>query len=45
VQSLNPTAESLQEFRSFPFIKDDAKIANLAEELPLYLAAAEVSDL
>ena len=41
VQSLTPTAESLQEFRSFPFIKDDAKIANLAEELPLYLAAAE----
>jgi hypothetical protein len=28
VQSLNPTAESLQEFRSFPFIKDAAKIAN-----------------
>ena len=41
VQSQNPTAESLQEFRSFPFIKDDTKIANLAEELPLYLAAAE----
>ena len=41
VQSLNPTAESLQEFRSFPFMKDNAKIAHLAEELPLYQAAAE----
>ena len=41
VQSLNPTAESFKEFRSFPFIKDDTKIAHLTEELPLYLAAAE----
>ena len=41
MQCLNPTTESLREFRSFPFIKDDAKIAHLAEELPLYLAAAE----
>ena len=41
VQSLNPTAESLEEFRNFPFINDDTKIANLAEELPAYLAAAD----
>ena len=41
VQSLNPTAESLDEFRNFPFINDDTKIANLAEELPTYLAAAD----
>ena len=41
VQSLNPTAESLEEFRNIPFINDDTKIANLAEELPAYLAAAD----
>ena len=41
VQSLNPTAESLEEFRYFPFINDDTKIATLAEELPAYLAAAD----
>ena len=41
VESLNPTAESLEEFRNFPFINDDTKIANLAEELPAYLAAAD----
>ena len=41
VQSLNPTAASLEEFRSFPFIDDDTTIANLAQELPLYLAAAD----
>ncbi len=41
VQSLDPTAESLEEFRNFRFINDDTKIANLAEELPAYLAAAD----
>ena len=41
VQSLDPTAESLEEFGNFPFINDDTKIANLAEELPAYLAAAD----
>lgn len=41
VQSLDITAESLEEFRNFPFINDDTKIANLAEELPAYLAAAD----
>ena len=30
VQSVNPTAESLEEFRNLPFINDDTKIANLA---------------
>ena len=40
VQSLAPTAASLEEFRNFPFITDDT-IANLARELPLYLAAAD----
>ena len=40
IQSLNPTAESLKEFRNFPFI-NETKIANLAEELPAYLAAAD----
>jgi hypothetical protein len=29
VQSLDPTAESLEEFGNFPFINDDTKIANL----------------
>jgi hypothetical protein len=41
VQSLNPTAAPLEEFRSFSFIDDDRTIANLAQELPLYLAAAD----
>ena len=40
VQSQAPTAASLEEFRNFPFITDDT-IANLACELPLYLAAAD----
>ena len=41
VQSLNPTAESSEEFRNFPFINVDTKIANLGEELPAYLATAD----
>ena len=40
VQSLNPTAASRQELRNFPFITDDI-IVDLAQELPLYLAAAD----
>ncbi len=43
VQSLDPTAESLEELRNFRFINDVTKIANLAEELPGYLAAADAS--
>ena len=39
VQALNPTAASLEELRNFPFANDDTTIANLAQELPLYLAA------
>ena len=41
VQNLDPTAESVEEFRNFHFINDDTKIANLAEELSTYLAAAD----
>ena len=41
VQALNPTAASLEELRNFPFANDDATIANLAQELPLYLAASD----
>jgi hypothetical protein len=41
VQHLNPTAASLEEFRNFPFLDDDNVIANLAQELPNYLAAAD----
>ena len=40
VQALRPTAASLEELRNFPFLKNDATIANLAQELPLYIAAA-----
>ena len=40
-QALNPTAASLEELRNFPFANDDATIANLAQELPLYLAASD----
>ena len=40
MQSLNPTAESLQALRSFPFLKD-AKIPKLAEEVPFAVAGAE----
>ena len=35
------TAASLEELRNFPFANDDATIANLAQELPLYLAASD----
>ena len=41
VQHLNPTAAFLEEFRNFPFLDDDNVIANLAQELPNYLAAAD----
>ena len=40
VHTLNPTARSLEELRHFPFVTDTT-IANLAQELPLYRAAAE----
>ena len=40
VQALRPNAASLEEFRNFPFV-DDNTIANLATELPTYLAAAD----
>ena len=41
IQCLDPTAESVEKFRNFRFINDDTKIANLAEELPAYLTAAD----
>ena len=41
VQHLNPTAASLEEFRNFLFLDDNDTIANLAQELPAYLAAAD----
>lgn len=41
VQHLNPTAASLEEFRNFPFLDDNDTIANLAQELPAYLATAD----
>ena len=41
VQALRPTAASLEELRNFPFLNNDATIANLAQELPLYIAAAD----
>ena len=31
----------LEELRNFPFANDDATIANLVQELPLYLAASD----
>ena len=40
VSALRPDARSLEELKNFPFV-DDATIANLATELPLYLAAAD----
>ena len=40
MQTLNPTARSLEELSHFPFVTDTI-IANLAQELPLYRAAAE----
>ena len=41
VQHLHPTAASLEKFRNFPFLDNDNIIANLARELPDYLAAAD----
>ena len=41
IQHLHPTAASLEEFRNFPFLDNDNIIANLARELPDYLAAAD----
>ena len=41
VQHLHPMAASLEEFRNFPFLDNDNIIANLARELPDYLAAAD----
>ena len=40
MQTLNPTAGSLEELRNVSFVSDTT-IANLAQELPLDLAAAE----
>lgn len=40
VSALRPDARSLGELKNVPFV-DDATIANLATELPLYLAAAD----
>ena len=41
VQALHPTAVSLEELRNFPFANNDATLANLAQELPLYITAAD----
>ena len=41
VQALRPTAATLEELRYFPFANNHTTIANLAWELPQYLAAAE----
>ena len=41
VQNLHPTAASVEEFRNFPFVDSDNIIANLAQELPDYPAAAD----
>ena len=40
VSALRPDARSLEDLKNFPFV-DDATIAILATELPLYLAAAD----
>ena len=40
-QTLRPTAASLEELRNFPFVNNDVAIANLAQELPPYIAAAD----
>ena len=39
--SIHAFIHSLEELRNFPFANDDATIANLAQELPLYLAASD----
>ena len=41
VQALRPTAATLEELRHFPFANNDTTIANLARELPQYLAVKE----
>lgn len=41
VQALRPTSASLEELRNFPFVNNDATMASLAQELPLYIAAAD----
>ena len=41
VQNLHPTAASMEEFRNFPFVDSVNVIANLAQELPDYPAAAD----
>ncbi len=41
VQELKPQPECLETLRLFPFLNDDATIANLQKELPTYLAEAE----
>ena len=40
VSALRPDARSLEELKNFPIV-DNATIANLATELPLYFAAAD----
>ncbi len=40
MQPLRPTSASLEELKNFPFV-NNATIANLAHELPLYIAAAD----
>ena len=40
VQQLKPDAAALEEFSNFPFVNENT-IANLANELPDYLAAAD----
>ena len=40
VSALRPDARSLEELKNFPFV-NDAMIAALATELPLYLATAD----
>lgn len=41
VQAVLLTAASLEELRNFPFLNNDATIANLAQELLLYIAAVD----
>ena len=41
IQGLQPTIESLELLRKFPFLDDDAIINGLAEELPNYLALSD----
>lgn len=41
IKNLDPTAASVEEFTNFPFLDNDNIIANLARELPDYLASAD----